>query len=706
MLLRKATGLLLIFFAPILLFAQKDTVPGVNKLLELSLEDLMNIKVVTATGYLQTASEAPSTVTVITAQQIAERGYEQLEDALRDIPGIDMIHVNGYAPTLIYFRGMYGAENLRALLMIDGIVENNILGSNDFAGPAYSLHNIERVEIIWGPVSALYGANAFGGVINMITKKGSSVNGLQAMQGFGTFNTSFEKINFGLKKDKFEFAIAGTLFSTRGPSFENRDPNYSASFVDKAYSLNASLSYEADKSTTTVGYRTYRTPMGWGTYANSPTAYLRLPPQGNFNVGVVGTLQSNIRGERPGLDDSFLRTFFIQHEYKPNEKVNLMGRVVYRETGTGDDSYMYTTQDGTKLTRVPMATYSNRISGELTVNYTPSKMHHIAAGVQFYQDNVEAGGRDYKFDSTIYLIDGRDTVTNLHATFLKRKYDIRNNFGSFLQYVLNTNLLGKTNFTFGFRYDGNSYFGDAFSPRFAIVNKPSDKLTFKFQLGTAFRAPTNLEIYQTPNTSFKLKEEKIKTYELNVIYTVSSHLRLQLNGFRNELTDVIALGNLSGMNPDKNPGLININGLEAIADIIFSKNINAFINFTTQDARSKNLITSYEGPTSGVAKFKGNAGITFKAAQLLAFSLSGNWIGKRSSPRTDPYGPVAGYFLTNITISTQPLLKQKITASIAVHNLFNTHWLDPGFRTADGSVYATVLEQPGINGIFKIGISL
>ena len=142
---------LFFFLAPYVVKAQHDSTPNVSNLLNLSLEELMNIKVVTASGYLQTTSEAPSTITVITAQQIAERGYEQLEDALRDIPGIDMIHINGYAPTLIYFRGMYGAENLRALLMIDGIVENNILGSNDMAGPAYSLHNAERIEIIWGP---------------------------------------------------------------------------------------------------------------------------------------------------------------------------------------------------------------------------------------------------------------------------------------------------------------------------------------------------------------------------------------------------------------------------------------------------------------------------------------------------------------------------------------------------------------------------
>src|SRR5438093_2183708 len=171
-----------LFLTPLFLKAQKDAEP-VGKLLQLSLKELMDIKVVSASGYLQTTSEAPSTITVITASQIAERGYEQLEDALRDVPGIDMIHVNGYAPTLFYFRGMYGAENLRALLMIDGIVENNIVGSNDIAGPAYNLHNVERIEIIWGPASALYGANAFGGVINIITKKGADIDGLRAEQG-------------------------------------------------------------------------------------------------------------------------------------------------------------------------------------------------------------------------------------------------------------------------------------------------------------------------------------------------------------------------------------------------------------------------------------------------------------------------------------------------------------------------------------------
>ena len=701
----KAFVLLLVLLAPLFLLAQKDST-SMDTLLQLSLEQLMDIKVITASGFPQTAAEAPSTITVITAKQIAERGYEQLEDALRDIPGIDMIHLNGYAPTLIYFRGMYGAENLRALLMIDGIVENNIIGSNDFAGPAYSLHNVERIEIIWGPASALYGANAFGGVINIITKKGGNINGFTAQQGFGSFNTSFEKVSMGTRKSNFEFNVAGTLYSTDGPKFKNRDPNYSASYVDKAYSLNARVSYYAKNSTTTLGFRTYNTPMGWGTFFNSPTVYLGLPSQGYGNAGVIGLVTRDIRGEKSGLESPFLRTYFIQNEYKPNEKFNLLSRVIYRETGIADDSYAYITISGRNLIRAITASYSNEVEAQLSANYSLSDKHKFSAGIEFDRSNVERGIRKQTVDTVnnIYLIDGRDTLTNLYATFLPRQYDIRHNFGSYLQYILNTKILGKTNFTTGIRYDYNSYFGNSVNPRIVVVNQPGNKWTFKLQFGTAFRAPTNTEIYQS--TGLTLKTEKIKTYEANAIYSFSGKLNGQLNIFRNELNDVILIGNLSGLNTNNNPGSQRTNGFEAIFNFIPAKNITGFLNFTYQDPKWKNLVTLATGTLPGVAKFKANAGFTLQLQDLFTVSVIENWVGRRRVPSTDPYGPVAGYFLTNCVISTKELFNKGITASLNIHNVFSTKWLDPGFRTADGFLFSTVLEQPGINGVFKIGIKL
>ena len=695
----------LCLFSSLCLTAQTDTIPDLKKLLNYSLEELMNIEVVSASGYLQTTTEAPATIRVISAKQIKDRGYEQLEDALRDVPGIDMIHINGYAPTLIYFRGMYGAENLRALLMIDGIVENNILGSNDIAGPAYSLHNVERIEIIWGPVSALYGANAFGGVINIITKRGADINGLHFEQGFGSFNTSFQKINLGMKKDKWEFSFSGALYSTDGPKFRNRDPNYSGSYVDKAHSFNAAISYYAKRSRTTVGYRIYRTPMGWGTYSNSPTVYLHLPPQGNGNSGLIGVVQRDIRGERSGLIDSYLRTWYLQNEFKPNDKWNFFSRIAYRETGQGENSYIYVTADGRKLIRAIIASYSNRVSGEFATNFSPGKQHKFSAGVQFIQDNVESGARGSTFDPTVYLIDGRDTVINLNSTLLPRKFDIRNNIGSYLQYVLTTEWLKSTSFTAGVRYDHNSYFGETLSPRIAVVNKPNEKITLKFQFGSAFRAPTNLEIYQVPGRNFPLKQEKLKTYELNIIYNPSKNLRLQLNGFYNKLTDVIILANLANLVPDKNPGLFKIKGGEIIGEMVFGKNVTSFVNLTYMDTWGKNLVTGNANTLPAIPKFKGNAGMTMNVEDFFTISVSGNWVGERPVQRTNPFGPVKGYLLANCIISTSKLFKERITASLNVHNIFNTKWLDPGFRTADGLVYATVLEQPGITALFKVGIS-
>ena len=706
-------GLLLIF--PALLRAQnkgvplkKDTVTAVEQLLTLSLEELMDLKVSTATGYSQPASEAPATIRVITSAQIIERGYDQLEDALRDVPGIDMIHINGYAPTLIYFRGMYGAENLRALIMIDGIAENNILGSNDMAGPAYSLHNIERIEIIWGPVSALYGANAFGGVINMITKKGGDMNGLHAEAGFGSFNTTLQQLRMGVKNDHYEWSVSGSLYSTDGPVFANRDPKYSASYVDKAYGINTMLSLYGKNSKTTLGYRTYKTPMGWGTYSNSPTTYLGLPAQGNKNSGVIGVMQRDFNGERSGLDDSYLNTFFVEQAYRPSQKLNLLGRFVYRETGIANDSYIYVTVDGNRMIRTGVATYSNRVDGELSANYQISNNSSLAIGVQFFQDNVEKGARKTTYDpNTIWLVDGKDTVVNLNSTYLPRVYDIRNNFGSYAQYILNTTLLTKTSFTAGLRFDNNSYFGSVLSPRLAIVSQPDSKLTFKLMIGRAFRAPTNLEIYQTPPTGeFKLKEEQITTYEVNGIYQWSPSVRTQINLFRNELRDVIILGNLAGLTPDKNPGLININGAEAIFDFLFSQRFSGFVNITGQDAGGENLVTNAKGEVSGVAKFKGNAGVTVTLNELFTLTLSGNWVGSRHTPKTDPYGEVKGYCLGNIVLGSAKLFKGKITSSIIVRNFLNTAWLDPGFRTADGLLYSTVLEQPGRTFLFKIGVIL
>lgn len=699
--------LLTLIFSCVYCLQVNAQVDSLSTLSDLSLEELLNVKVITASGYLQKTSEAPSTIQVITSKQISERGYEELTDALRDIPGIDMIHLNGYAPTLIYFRGMYGAENLRALMMIDGIVENNIIGSNDMAGPAYNLHNVERIEIVWGPASVLYGANAYGGVINIITKKGGDINGVVAEKGFGTFNTSLDKVRMDARTQKFEISLSGSLYSTDGPSFSNRDPDYTASYVDKAYSIAGSLGYIARRSITSLGFRSYRTPMGWGTFFNSPTQFLGLPSQGYENKGVLGLLARDVRNERSGLESPYARTIYLQNEFKPNEKFNLLSRAVYRETGIGEDSYVYLTVDGKKLYRIITASHSTRAFGEFLGNYSPSGRHKFSGGMLFFQDNVEKGSRKATIDTTtLYLIDGKQVVANLYSTFLPREYDLRNNFGSYLQYIHNSEFLRKTSLTLGARYDYNSYYGSNLSPRIAIVNQPTKELTIKLQYGTAYRAPTNTEIYQAP-LYVKLKEEKIRTYELNLGYEISKRAMFQLNGFRNKLSDVIIIANLSSnLTVNKNPAELTIHGVEGQMDYVHSSRLSSFVNFTIQSGTGRNTLTNAQGPIPGIARFKGNIGMSLNVQDLFNLSLTGNAIGKRRAPATSPYGAVDGYFLTHLNFRTRALFNERVTATLHINNLFNTFWLDPGFRTADGFLFSTVLEQPKRTGMLKVAVRL
>ncbi|HET6225555.1 MAG TPA: TonB-dependent receptor [Bacteroidia bacterium] len=693
-----------------LLHAQHDSLYNLQQLNELSFEQLMNIEVVTASRIKQKISEAPSTMRVITAQQIEERGYEQLDDVLRDMAGVDLIHIYGRAPTFITFRGMYGDENRRLLFMIDGVIENNIMGDFAMAGPAYSLHNVERIEIIWGPGSALYGANAFGAVINIITKKGEEAQGFHFQKAYGSYNTSTENLMLGIKKSNVDFVVSGSLYNSDGPYFSNRHPQYSNSYVDNAWSFNSTLDYTLKKLKTTLGIRSYTTPGGWGEPLASPTLLLGLPDQGNNNSGKGGMLQSNFNGSTPSLAETISRTAFLQGEYKPTAKLLLFTRLQYRTTELTDKTYFYLNSPGTNFFSKSIgAYYSNRVGAELSGNCAITQHQQVSAGLQFSQDNLEKGFREIIPDNK------RDTIeniiyTNVYAGLKPRTYTIQNNIGAYLQYVLNTTLLNKTNFTIGARYDYNTAYGKTMNPRVGIINQPNDAITLKILYGTAYRAPTNFELYTATTgvriSNLDLKPEKIQTYEANIIYAPLKILSVQLNVFHNQLNNVIIhdvpVG--LGLTQNQNSGTATISGLEAKADLAFSRQCTTFLNFTYQEGTQFDGATTTQMPN--IAKLKGNVGITIHINNLFSINIIENWVGIRSVALINPYGNVSEFFNTNLTFSTSKFFKNRVSASISIRNLLNQTYYDPGIRAADGNFYATVMEQPKMNGLFKISISL
>jgi outer membrane receptor for ferrienterochelin and colicins len=136
-------------------------------------KDLMDriIQITSVSKKAENLLKVPATVTVITQNDILKRGYKDLTQMLNDIPGFDVIRGNGPSYVTFYQRGYRSTSNDRSILLVDGVEENDLNSDNIPISRQYALSDIERVEVISGPASTMYGANAFMGVINVITKK-------------------------------------------------------------------------------------------------------------------------------------------------------------------------------------------------------------------------------------------------------------------------------------------------------------------------------------------------------------------------------------------------------------------------------------------------------------------------------------------------------------------------------------------------------
>ena len=171
---------------------------------------------------------APATIQIISYEDIINRGYTDIEQLFHDLPGFDISRNSGLSYSDMYQRGYRTAANTdRTLLLVDGVEDNEMWSNSAFISRQYALSNIKRVEVIYGPASTIYGANAFLGVINIITKNeedyfkqekawntNSKVSRLAVTGhgGLGSLNTKFGDVTVsGMGRDMF-FAVTGRAY--------------------------------------------------------------------------------------------------------------------------------------------------------------------------------------------------------------------------------------------------------------------------------------------------------------------------------------------------------------------------------------------------------------------------------------------------------------------------------------------------------------
>jgi iron complex outermembrane receptor protein len=185
---------------------------------EASLSQLGSIQVYSASMHLQPSGDAPSSVTVITSAEIQEQGYRTLADILRTVRSFYVTYDRNYSSLGVRGFERPGDYNTRILLLVDGHRMNNDVYDEAMIGTEFPIdvEMIQRIEIIRGPVSSLYGSNALFAVINIITRHAQDVNGLELSAETASFNAYKGRISYGHEIGPLQFLVSGSFYGSRG----------------------------------------------------------------------------------------------------------------------------------------------------------------------------------------------------------------------------------------------------------------------------------------------------------------------------------------------------------------------------------------------------------------------------------------------------------------------------------------------------------
>jgi outer membrane receptor for ferrienterochelin and colicins len=484
-----------------------------DTLMDMPLEKLVNVEVTvtSVSKYAEKVSEAPSAVEVITADDIRTYGYRTLGEALDGLHGLYAASDRNY--NYLGVRGFLrpGDYNSRILVMVDGRRMNDNIYDGANTGQEFMLDMdiVDHIEYIPGPGSSIYGANAMEGVINVITKKGADVNGLEVAGGLGSFETNTERATYGkLLESGADVLISASRYDSGGPSNlfypEFNDPT-----------TNNGIAHELDdeRSDRLFGKLAYREFTFVAGYVNR---YKQVP---------IASFSSIFND--PGENSTDISGFGeIKYDKKLNDRTDVQVKAFYQGYYY-DAHFPYDNDAGPLVDRiVNFDAVDGRWAGvEANLVTSAFDRHKLVAGIEYQYDLRQ---HVYNYDINPYA-----------------SYQDSNRMGSrtgiYAQddYRLRDDLIVSA----GFRVDQTHMISNLqFNPRLALIWNPLQTTTVKLLYGSAFRAPN---IYERDlNTAGNVanpgnEEEHIRTYEGVVEWRSQDGVRLTGSVFNNNFKQVL-----------------------------------------------------------------------------------------------------------------------------------------------------------------------
>lgn len=702
----------------------KAQVTDTVNLYDLSLDQLMNIQISSATKTSETITDIPSSIVIISRQTIQEQGWQTLEEVLSNVPGMYMINDYLWFGTDNFgIRGFFSTGSFNTMvIMVNGVSQKeDWYNSFPLTKINVPVEAIDRIEIIRGPMSVVYGNTAFLGAINIVTDQNTQNSGVKVSAGTNGNYRGYSRIE-GEIDNKVSYTFNAAIYGCNG--------------IDKPYS---------DMTDHIEDY--------WGLKPNATSKnqltdnrrYIDFSLKSNgFHLNMSQTnTKRGVIDYYPGFDDGHLaelQASNVQMGYNKNLSSNFgvsfdigyysfRNRLGYKHNS---DTTSYGFND----------IYSDAADAELNISFKPTEKIDVSFGA-YYQvvlrDKLVVDAPNLS-DNYVNLDAGlsRDNVKKTWAAYTQASFAIISNLS-----VLGGLRIEQTpsyTINYAVRFDpsdnyeylarnGTYKYGNPYIiPRIAILYHINENHHIKWMYGEAIKQASmgeNMDIVRYPERD-QLKPAKMQTYEINYVGRISNSSILNFSIFNNNVNNLISRTNqmIDGVMKlyNTNSGKLRTIGTELSADFQLSPKANASISLVYQI--SKNLQKGYEHIDLEYApKLLAYSTISYKFYKSSTIGLSGYYIGSMESywrPDTrnvddpnDTRTPLEliadgsrigkkspGYFVANLNLRINNFVRKNIYCSVHIHNLLDAVVKYPTTRSNDEFEKGTY----GYNRYFVVGL--
>ena len=672
------------------------------------------ISVSTASLRSESLDRAPATVRVITQRQIQERGYRTIEDVLKGLPGVDVLnHVHPDSKNIVTIRGITG--NNKFIILQDGIRISGPTGETDLQiSENFPLYMARQVEVLSGPASALYGADAFSGVINIITEEPTEAGRVRGSLAGGSFSTY--QLDF-LASKRFSDAVAVSFGGHHQQS--QGAPLSEKYFSDFHRGSDYLLPGDAPYAPAYRSFSTYlkvdlweNLTVGWRqSFLATSLADAEIPGGQFSNLGVAPY-------DGPPENPSLLANAYVTYKFTVNERLSGQVQANY-----------------SRYERLPHSGYRNFYTSDLSFNYNQAYKYALGeryqiesrATLEVGEKHVLTGGltADYSYaipktpdlaaPYNTSLSPSQQGQNYLNTAFPAQIYEEASyNAGVFLQ--AQSDWTDRLSSTVGLRFDYNTEYGETVNPRVGLVFQQTPETTWKMLYGSAFLAPsvhrrfenfgrfgnpfttgpafpaTTASFYLIPNPD--LKPEQLKTLELSLTQKLTPDLTAGVVGFYTLVEDAIR-GQFSAT-PNttfipgatllttqqyQNVGTLTSRGVELTLDQSWKSDLARFdlwgsFTYMNGELKSRGTTVRYDLPYTSTELLK--LGATWNYNDRVVVTPSVNFNGPQSgfvsTPGKNGFGSrTPAFYVVNLSTEVRSA-NQNLSAFVRVDNLLDARY--------------------------------